>query len=158
MTRHVSLWMSAGGRGCTQHSAPLSSKAPRAAEMGPAHAACNWIFSSQCCRENRAQRHSENDSLQEQIGRNVFKASLPRKTEWPLLLGTRQAPPLQTTSRNLLAGSGGDLPSEGQRPFLLKVLECSHQSPSASKKTCSWSCYSPRQDLANSQIWAGNSD
>lgn len=105
-----------------------------------------WAKPQQCARrcsgswrwrENRAQRHSENNSLWEQISRNVFRASQPRKTERPFCWGP--AKPHHSGQQTGISrgrtrppgvgGSGGGergLPSEGPRPFLRQVLQFSH--------------------------------
>lgn len=121
MTRDMSLSRPAGRRGRAQTAQWLSiqSGPPELLKWAQPRKHTIGCFSLRGYRENRAQRHSENNSLWEQIGRNVFKASLPRKTEWAILLEARQAPPHQTTSRNLYVN---DLPSEGPTPFFLKVL------------------------------------
>lgn len=62
------LWGSAEG------GAHLSGQPPRAAEMG----SMQDVSASWRRRENRAQRSSENNSLWGQLGRNVFRASVPR--------------------------------------------------------------------------------
>lgn len=83
---------------------------------------------------------------------------------WPFCWGPCQPhhSALRTgTSRGgTWGGSGGGcaLPA-GPGPFLLQVLAFSHQRPSASKKICSPSCYSPKPVFANSpKSGLGSSD
>lgn len=89
--------------------------------------------------------HSENNSLWGQVGRNGFGASLPRRTEWPFRWGPTKPHHSRQQQKSPDAGpwgSGVGSALPGPRPHLLCKSEFPHQSPSASKKVCSWSRYS----------------
>lgn len=53
------------------------------------HAEMFWL---QSWRENRAQSSFENNYFWEQIGRYVFRVSLPRETKWPFCWEPAKSP------------------------------------------------------------------
>lgn len=87
---------------------------------------------------NRTHSSFENNSLRVQIGRNVFRVSLPRKTKWPFCWGPAKSPHSGQhagLSRGRIWAT--NLPSRGPQPDLSEgeSLNFCIKAPQAPRKS-----------------------